>query len=105
VNRGEIWWAKMPEPAGRRPVVLVSRNAAYAIRTSVTVVEVSTRIRGIASEVRLGKRDGLPRPCVANADNLVTIPKSWLESMLTVLAGDKLTALEDALRFSLGLTS
>ena len=103
MNRGEIWWAKMPEPAGRRPVVLVSRNTAYAIRASVTVVEVSTRIRGIASEVRLGKRDGLPRPCVANADNVVTIPKAWLETMVTSLTGEKLGALDDALRFSLAL--
>jgi mRNA interferase MazF len=93
----------MPLPAGRRPVILVSREAAYAVRASITVVEVSTKVRGIASEVPLGRRDGLPRSCVANADNLVTIPKTWLESSIAPLRRDKLDALDNALRFSLGL--
>ena len=103
MKRGEIWWANMPLPAGRRPVVLVSRDAAYAVRSSVTVVEVSTKSRGISSEVPLGQRDGLPKRCVANTDNIVTIPKVWLESSIAPLRADKLEALDDALRFALGL--
>jgi len=103
VKRGEIWWARLPLPAGRRPVVLVSRDSAYAVRSSVTVVEVSTTLRGIATEVLLGKRDGLPKRCVVNTDSLVTIPKAWLETRIASLHGDKLAALDAALRFSLGL--
>jgi mRNA interferase MazF len=103
LKRGEIWWANMPLPAGRRPVVLVSRDAAYVVRASVTVVEISTRSRGIASEVPLGRRDGLPKSCVVNADNVVTIPKTWLDSSIAPLRPDKLEALDAALRFSLGL--
>jgi mRNA interferase MazF len=103
MTRGEVWWAKLPLPAGRRPVVLVSREASYAIRAAVTVVEVSTLVRGIPSEVRLGPRDGLPRPCAANADNLVTIPKIWLESCIAALPRDKIDALDVALGFALGL--
>ncbi len=93
----------MPLPAGRRPVILVSRDAAYAVRASITVVEVSTKVRGIASEVPLGRRDGLPKSCVANADNVVTIPKTWLDSSIAPLRPDKIAALDAALRFSLGL--
>jgi mRNA interferase MazF len=103
MKRGEVWWAKLPAPAGRRPVVLVSRDAAYAVRTSVTVVEVSTTVRGIASEVALGARDGLPRKCVANADNIVTIPKGWLEERIASLRSEKIVLLDEALRFSLGM--
>lgn len=103
MKRGEVWWAKLPLPAGRRPVVLVSRDAAYAVRSAVTVAEVSTVVRGIPTEVALGKRDGLPKKCVINADNLVTIPKTWLESRLTSLPTDKTAALDAALRFALGL--
>jgi mRNA-degrading endonuclease toxin of MazEF toxin-antitoxin module len=40
---------------------------------------------------------------VANADNVVTIPKVWLESQITFLRGEKLAALDAALRFSLAL--
>jgi mRNA interferase MazF len=103
MRRGEVWWAAMPKPAGRRPVVLVSRDSAYAVRASVTIVEVSTTVRGIPSEVPLSRSDGLPRKCVANTDNLVTIPKQWLESRIAPLRRGKLEALDAALRFSLGL--
>ena len=104
MRRGEVWWARLPEPAGRRPVILVSRDSAYAVRSSLTVVEVSRRARGISSEVPLGKRDGLPARCVANADNLVTIPKGWLESRITALAAAKLLELDAALKFALALS-
>jgi mRNA interferase MazF len=104
MNRGEVWWARLPEPAGRRPVVLVSRQSAYAVRTSITVVEVSRTVRGISSEVPLGVRDGLPRRCVANADNVVTIPKTWLDERIAALRDEKVAALDKALQFSLGLS-
>lgn len=103
MKRGEIWWARLPQPAGRRPVVLVSRDSAYAVRNSVSVVEVSRTVRGIPTEVPLGKREGLPKPCVANADSIATIPKTWLESRIGPLSGEKAKSLDAALRFSLGL--
>lgn len=103
MKRGEIWWANLPLPAGRRPVVLVSRRDAYAVRHKVTVAEVSTVIRAIASEVSLGRSDGMPKVCVINTDNLVTIPKSLLESKLVALRPQQLEALDTALSFSLGL--
>ncbi len=103
MRRGEIWWARLPLPAGRRPVVLLSRDDAYAVRQKVTVAEVSTVVRAIASEVSLGKADGMPRPCVINTDNVVTIPKSLLESKLTSLGARRVDELNAALAFSLGL--
>ena len=93
----------MPSPAGRRPVVLVSRESSYAVRASITVVEVSRTVRGIPSEVPLGAREGLPAKCAANADNLVTIPKTWLSSMVSQLSSTKLATLDEALRFALGI--
>ena len=103
MRRGEVWWAVMPGPAGRRPVLLVSRDSAYAVRASITVVELSTTIRGIPSEVPLSGRDGLPQKCVANTDNVVTIPKQWLDSRIAALRRSKIEALDAALKFSLGL--
>ena len=54
MRRGEIWWANLPIPAGRRPVVLVSRNVAYVARNKVTAIEITTHVRGLESEVPLG---------------------------------------------------
>ena len=45
MHRGEVWWAELPLPAGRRPVLLLSRDAAYKVRTSLTVAMV-TRTTG-----------------------------------------------------------
>ncbi len=103
MTRGEVWWVRMPLPVGRRPVVLVSRDSAYAVKTKVTVAEVSTTVRGIPTEVPLGTGDGLPRRCAVNADNLVTISKARRETRIAQLRPDKLAALDEALRFSLGL--
>jgi len=93
----------MPKPVGRRPVVLVSRDSAYAVRASISVVEVSTTVRSIPSEVPLSRRDGLPKKCVANTDNIVTIPKQWLSTRISALRQAKVDALDAALRFSLDL--
>ena len=104
MRRGEVWWAKFPGLAGRRPAVLLSRDSAYAVRLSVTVAPVTSRIRGIPVEVALGPDDGLPMESVANLDDITTISKSRLESRITVLSSEKLQAVERALRFALGLT-
>jgi mRNA interferase MazF len=103
VRRGEIWWADLPPPFGRRPAVLVSRDAAYAVRTSVSLVPLTIRRRGIAVEVPLEPGDGVPRSCVANADNVLTVPISRLVRRVGPLVPDKLRAVEDALRFALAL--
>ena len=103
MKRGEIWWAELPRPAGRRPVILLSRDEAYEVRRLVTVAPVTTRVRGIPVEVPLGPKDGLPRECVANLDTVTTIPKDALRERLAVLSRSKMTAVDAALRFALGL--
>lgn len=103
MRRGEVWWAELPRPAGRRPVVLVSRNEAYAVRELVTIAPVTTRIRGLPVEVPLGEKEGLPKACAANLDTITTIPKAALKEMVARLPQAKLRALDDAIRFALGL--
>ena len=104
MRRGEIWWAHLPPPSGRRPVVLVSRDAAYGVRTAVTVAPVTTTIRDIPVEVVLDEGDGLPRRCVVNLDDLTTIPKDLLRTRLAVLSRQKLLDIEAAIRFALELS-
>jgi mRNA interferase MazF len=100
MKRGEVWWARVDK---KRPVVLVSRDEAYAIRGLVIVAPTTTTVRGYAVEVRLGRREGLPRDCVVNCDWLVTLPKEDLLQRAGALAGPKLRQLDEALRFALGL--
>jgi len=103
LRRGEFWWARLPPPVGRRPVLLVSRDEAYLVRRLVTVAPVTTRVRGIPAELSLDHRDGLPKRCAANFDSLTTIPKSALEGRIARLSSKKRELADAALRFALGL--
>lgn len=103
MKRGEVWWAELPAPAGRRPVVLLSRNEAYAVRALVTVAPITTRRRGIPVEVELGLADGMPRDCVANLDTVTTIARQSLAERLTDLSPARMHEVDDALRFALAL--
>ena len=103
MRRGEIWWAELEPPTGRRPVVLLSRDEAYSVRSLAIVAPVTTRIRLIPSEVPLGIDDGMTQDCVANLDTITTIPKECLHSQLTTLSPRKLKEIEAAIHFALGL--
>jgi mRNA interferase MazF len=86
VRQFEIWWANLPAPANRRPVLLLSRNDAYQYLNKVIAAEITTTVRGIPVEVRLGHREGLPSPCVANLDNIRTVARHWLDSRAGALS-------------------
>ncbi|HTG61347.1 MAG TPA: type II toxin-antitoxin system PemK/MazF family toxin [Terriglobia bacterium] len=103
MKRGEVWWANIPQPIGRRPVLLLSRNAAYPVRSSVTVAPITRTVHEIPVEVRLGPEDGLPRDCVANLDNIVTVSKKRLDRSLTTLSPEKMRSIEQAIKFALDL--
>lgn len=103
MTRGEVWWAVLPDPIGARPVVLVMRSAAYAYRSVAIVAPVTSRVRGIRAEVPLGTAEGLARDSVVNCDSLHTVERSALQTRLGRLSGPKLRAVDDALRFALGL--
>ncbi len=105
MRRGEIWWADLPVPAGRRPVVLLSRNEAYAVRELVTIAPITTRVRRIPTEVPLGPAEGLPKACVVNLDTITTIPRRALTEPIGPLPPEKLTAVERALLFALGFAN
>lgn len=101
--RGEVWWANLLPPAGRRPVVLLSRDTAYRVRTSVTVAAVTRTIRNIPVEVLLVPEDGMPTHCVVNLDDIATIPKSRLVSRITMLSAEKMALVAKAIAFALDL--
>ncbi|TET80528.1 type II toxin-antitoxin system PemK/MazF family toxin [candidate division TA06 bacterium] len=103
MRRGEVWWAELPAPVRRRPVVLLSRDEAYQVRELVTVAPVTTRIRSIPSEVQLGKAEGLPKKCVVNLDTITTIPKRLLAERICLLPEGVIQNIENAIRFSLGM--
>lgn len=105
MKRGEVWWAALPEPAGKRPVVLLSRDEAYLVRELVTVAPLTTRARDIPVEVVLDKSDGVPKKCVANLDLITSLEKSVLDKRICQLSKSKIQEINKAIRFALSLDS
>lgn len=103
MKKGEVWWAELPPPLGKRPVVLLSRDEAYAVRNAVTVAEVTTTIRNIPVEVALGPEDGLPKKCVVNLDTIATIRKELLKERICLLKREKIEKINEAIKFALAL--
>jgi mRNA interferase MazF len=97
----EVWWASLPPPVGRRPVLLLTRDSAYAFLNKVIVAEVTSTIRDIPVEVRLGPREGLPRRSVANLDNVHVVARSDLASRIGTLPASRIGEVKRALGYVL----
>jgi mRNA interferase MazF len=80
VARGDVVWADLGPPAGRRPVCVLTRDAALAVRTAITCAPITRTIRGIRSEVEVGVPEGLPEQSVISCDDLITIPVALLDA-------------------------
>jgi mRNA interferase MazF len=102
VKQYEIWWAQLPEQAGRRPVLLLSRNDAYTFLNKFVAAEITTTIRQIPIEVPLGGIEGLPKRCVANCDNLRTIAKQSLIKRISQLPLQRAVEVKRAVGYALG---
>ena len=90
-------WAKLPSPVGRRPVLLLSRDAAYQVRTSITVCIITQTIRHIPVEVPLDAEDGMSKKCVVNLDDIMILPKSILSERITTLHRTKMALVNKAI--------
>jgi len=97
----EIWWARLPEPIGRRPVLLLSRSAAFDYLTRVIIAEVTSTVRAIPVEVPLGRREGLRRRCVVNLDNVHVVAKARLDARIGVLSPRRAPEVKRALGYAL----
>jgi mRNA interferase MazF len=75
--RGEIWWGEAPDAKGR-PYLVLTRNEAIPVLRTVVVAPVTRTVRQIPTEIPLGDPEGLPAPCVATVDAVLTFPKSML---------------------------
>ncbi len=98
----EIWWADLREPAGRRPVLLLSRNDAYGYLSKFIAAEITSTVRQIASEVPLSEEEGLPKLCVANCDNLRMVARLSLSKRIGELAPERWIEVKRAVGAALG---
>jgi mRNA interferase MazF len=112
VQRGEVWWAQLPEPVGsepgfRRPVVIIQADPLNRSRLSTVMVAAITstlRLRAFPGNVYLSPRDsGLDRPSVVNVSQLATLDRGRLIRHVGNLPSAKMRELDDGLRLVLAL--
>ncbi len=104
MDRGEVWWADLPPPMGRRPVLILTHSAAVGIRNQVVVAQITTTVHRLPSEVPLTVADGLPKSCVVNCDVLLTVPKARLMNQIATLSRAKMDEVNSALKFAMEIS-
>lgn len=97
IQQGDIWWAEQPDEKAR-PYLILTRQRGIESLHAVSVAPVTTRARGLVSEVGLGAADGVPRPCVANFDNIRSLPKAAFTHQMGALAPGRWHEVCDAMR-------
>lgn len=101
-SRGEVWWCEVPD-IGRRPVVVLSRDAAIPRLRRALIAPCTTNSRGLATEVALEPGDDpVPRPCVANLDSVESVAVSMLVERLGRLGDVRMRELCAALNVAVG---
>jgi mRNA interferase MazF len=88
--RGEVWWCEMAE-IGRRPVVVLSRDAVIPRHRRALVAPCTTTIRGLFSEVVLEPGDDpVPRRSAVSLDSVESVSVAILVSRLGRLSDTRM---------------
>lgn len=88
-----IWLARLDKT---RPVLVLTREEVRAVRRLVTVAPITSTVRGLSSEVSVGRRNGLEHDSAVNLDSITTIPREALVRPLGALLQEQEGALTRA---------
>ncbi len=112
IQRGEIWWADLPEPRRsepgyRRPILVIQADAFNASRIQTVIVAVITANLQLAvapGNVLLPARSsGLSRDTVVNVSQLLTLDRSFLTEQAGSLPPRLERLVDEGLRIALQL--
>ena len=112
MEKGDIWWASLDEPAGsepgyRRPVVVISSNDFNRSKIRTVIVAIITSNLHLADApgnfILSKKSTGIDRDSVLNISQLMTLDKSFLTDRIGKLSNKKLNLLDDGIRLVLSL--
>ena len=112
IERGEVWWASLPEPSGsepgyRRPVLIVQADAFNRSRLqTVVAVALTSNLRLVEAPGNVlvpAQASGLPKDSVANVSQVVTVDREFLTERAGRLRGRTFEAVEAGLRLALDL--
>ena len=99
-TRGDVWWCELPD-IGRRPVVVLSRDAAIPRLRRALIGPCTTTIRGLPTEVRLEPSDDpIPLISVVNLDSVESVSVGTLVERLGRLSDDRMRQICEALEIA-----
>lgn len=90
MRRGEVWWSEHPT-AGRRPVLILTRDEAIDRPSEILVVPATRNARDIPTHVHLDKSDGMPGPCALALDTTGPLAKGLLTNRIATLGPERLS--------------
>lgn len=89
-RRGEVWWCEPPE-IGRRPVVVLSRDATIPRLRRSLIAPCTTTVRGLPSEVVLEPGDDpIGRRCAVNLDSVESVSVGVLVQRIGMLSDGRM---------------
>lgn len=104
VNRGEIWYYQFRKPDKRRPVLVLTRDSIIPYLNEVTVAPITSVIRDIPTEVRVGPSEGLQKESVINLDHLQTVAKAQLKTYVGLLSDVQMEEVLAGILFAFGFS-
>lgn len=105
VSRGEIWNYRFAAPDKRRPVVVLTRQEVIGLIHTVMVAPVTSTIRGLPSEVRVGVAEGLKHDSAVNLDHVQSVEQAKLVGFVGQLDFAKMRHVCRALAIAAGCES
>ena len=95
--RGEVWWCELPD-VSRRPVVVLSRDAAIPRLRRTLIAPCTTNIRDLPSEVVLEAGDDpVPLRSAVNLDSVESVSIATLTDRLGRLSDERMREVCSAL--------
>src|SRR3954454_19029183 len=86
-----------------RPVLVLTRELVRPHLSRVTVAPITSTIRGLSTEVPVGRANGLDHQSAVNCDNIVTVPATALGRQIGFLLPAQEPDLTDAIQAAFDL--
>ncbi len=95
-----ICWVTLDK---RRPALVLTRGLMVGRMSTVTVAPITSTIHGIATEVLVGRRNGLEQECAVKCDQIVSVVVDRLQGRCGWLLEEQELALHEAIQAAFDL--
>jgi mRNA interferase MazF len=99
VRRGEVWWSEHPT-AGRRPVLILTRDEAIERLSEILIVPATRKVREIPTHVKLDESDDMPWLCALTLDTTGPLARGLFIERITKLGPERMDEVCRALAYA-----